>query len=190
MDTLSALGDRIEHADAAFAAAARRRLDALAKPPGSLGRLEDLAVRLCAIARRCPPAIADPAIFTLAADHGVAAEGVSAYPQVVTAQMVEALLRGEAAVNALAREVGARVVVADLGVASPLPDHVSLVRVPIGPGTANLARGPAMTRDEAARAIAAGAALVDGEAARGLDLVGTGEMGIGNTTAASAIAAA
>src|SRR5712691_1968968 len=98
----------------------RRRLDQLTKPPGSLGRLEELAVRLAAITGSCPPPLRDPVIFTLAGDHGVVAQGVSAYPQIVTAQMVENFLRGGAAVNVLARHAGARVVVADLGVASPV----------------------------------------------------------------------
>jgi nicotinate-nucleotide--dimethylbenzimidazole phosphoribosyltransferase len=190
MDALSALRSRIARPDPAPGLEARRRLDALSKPPGSLGRLEELALSLSVAAGRCPPRVAHPVIFTLAADHGVAAEGVSAYPQVVTAQMVESFLRGGAAVNALAREVGARVVVADLGVASPLSDHPDLARAAIGPGTASMARGPAMTRSQAEAAIGAGAALVDGAAARGLDLVATGEMGIANTTAASAITAA
>jgi nicotinate-nucleotide--dimethylbenzimidazole phosphoribosyltransferase len=189
MDRVSTLRSRIAPPDARAREAAQRRLDALTKPPGSLGRLEELAVRLSAISGRCPPAVTHAVVFTLAADHGVAAEGVSAYPQVVTAQMVENFLRGGAAVNVLAREVGARVVVADLGVAAPLPDHPDLVRAPIGPGTANIARGAAMTREQAEDAIGAGAALVDAEAARGLDLVATGEMGIANTTAASAITA-
>src|SRR6266545_1730018 len=101
------------------AAEAQRHLDALTKPPGSLGRLEELAVRMVALTGRAP-SVAAPVIFTFVADHGVVAEGVSAYPQSVTAQMVENFLRGGAAVNVLARQAGARVVVADLGVASPL----------------------------------------------------------------------
>jgi len=101
----------------------RRRLDQLTKPPGSLGRLEELVVRLATIAGTCPPPLRDPVIFTLAGDHGVVAQGVSAYPQIVTAQMVENFLRGGAAVNVLARRAAARVVVADLGVAAPFPRH-------------------------------------------------------------------
>jgi nicotinate-nucleotide--dimethylbenzimidazole phosphoribosyltransferase len=170
--------------------AARRRLAQLTKPPGSLGRLEDLLVRLCAIQATCPPSLRDPVIFTLAGDHGVVAQGVSAYPQVVTAQMVENFLDGGAAVNVLARHAGARVVVADFGVAAPLPDRPALRRHKIGPGTKDMTRGPAMTRAEALQAIEAGVALVEGERARGADLIGTGEMGIGNTTAASALVAA
>jgi nicotinate-nucleotide--dimethylbenzimidazole phosphoribosyltransferase len=166
---------------------AQARLDRLTKPRGSLGRLEELAGRLVALTGSPEPRIETPVIFTLAGDHGVAVEGVSAYPQVVTAQMVENFCRGGAAVNVLARQAGARVVVADLGVASELPPHPALTVRKIGPGTRNLAAGPAMTREEALSAIAAGAELVEETAT---DCVGTGEMGIGNTTAASALTAA
>jgi nicotinate-nucleotide--dimethylbenzimidazole phosphoribosyltransferase len=171
------------------AAAARRHLDALTKPPGSLGRLEELAVRLVALTGR-PPRVLQPVIFTFAADHGVVAEGVSAYPQSVTAQMVENFLRGGAAVNVLARQAGARVVVADFGVATPLGGADALAVRRIGPGTANMALGPAMTRAQAIAAVEAGAALAEEAIEAGADLLGTGEMGIGNTTAASAITAA
>ncbi len=137
-----------------------------------------------------PPVVRRPVIFTLAADHGVVAEGVSAYPQVVTAQMVENFLRGGAAINVLARHASADVVVADFGVATPLASRPGLVVKRIGPGTRNIARGPAMTREEALVAVEAGIALVEAERCQGVDLIGTGDMGIGNTTAASAIAAA
>jgi nicotinate-nucleotide--dimethylbenzimidazole phosphoribosyltransferase len=169
---------------------ARRRLDALTKPPGSLGRLEELLVRLCATQGRCPPSLRDPVIFTLAGDHGVVSQGVSAYPQVVTAQMVENFLNGGAAVNVLARLAGARVVVADLGVAAPLPAHPALRRHPVGAGTQDMTLGSAMTSAQARQAVEAGIALVDEERGQGIDLVATGEMGIGNTTAASALVAA
>ena len=129
-------------------------------------------------------------IFTFAADHGVVAEGVSAYPQSVTAQMVENFLRGGAAVNVLAREVGARVVVADFGVATPPTATDGLVVRRLAAGTQNLALGPAMTREQALAAIEHGAVLAEEAIAAGADLLGTGEMGIGNTTAASAITAA
>jgi nicotinate-nucleotide--dimethylbenzimidazole phosphoribosyltransferase len=168
---------------------ARRRLDGLTKPPGSLGRLEDLAAALAAITGLCPPPLRDPVILTLAGDHGVAAQGVSAYPQIVTAQMVENFLRGGAAVNVLARRAGARVVVADLGVAAPLSRHPDLRDCKVAPGTADMTRGPAMTPAQCARAVESGIALVEAERARGADLIGTGEMGIGNTTAASALVA-
>src|SRR4029453_7597559 len=172
------------------AEAAQRRLDALTKPPGSLGRLEELARTLCRISGQCPPPTHHAVIFTLAGDHGVVEERVSAYPQIVTSQMVENFLRGGAAVNVLARQMGAGVVGADLGVAAPLGDRPGLRALRIAPGTANFTRVPAMTREQAERAVDAGIALVEEARPGGLDLIGTGEMGIGNTTAASAITAA
>jgi nicotinate-nucleotide--dimethylbenzimidazole phosphoribosyltransferase len=188
MTRLAALLSAIAPPPPGGAEAAERHLASLTKPPGSLGRLEELALRL-ALLRGGAPEIRHPIIFTFAADHGVTAEGVSAYPQVVTAQMVENFLRGGAAVNVLARQAGARLVVADFGVAAPLERSDRLVSCPIAPGTANIAAGPAMTRAQAIRAIETGAALADQALDAGADLLGTGEMGIGNTTAASAIAA-
>src|SRR5262245_14554285 len=190
MIALPKLLDRIGPLDGDAGRRARAALDQLTKPPGSLGRLEELAWRLAEITGRCPPSIASPVIFTLAADHGVTAEGVSAYPQVVTAQMVENFLRGGAAVNVLARHAGARIVVADLGVAATLPAHPALRSAKIASGTRNMTREAAMTRDEARAAIEVGVTLVETERVAGLDLAGTGEMGIGNTTAASAMVAA
>jgi nicotinate-nucleotide--dimethylbenzimidazole phosphoribosyltransferase len=190
MIALTRVLEAIAGPDPGAEAEARRRLDQLTKPPGSLGRLEELAIRLAGITGACPPSLRDPVIFTLAGDHGVVAQGVSAYPQVVTAQMVENFLRGGAAVNVLARHAAARVVVADLGVASALPPHPELRDRKVASGTADMTRGPAMTRDQAVHAIEAGIVLVEAERARGADLVGTGEMGIGNTTAASALVAA
>jgi nicotinate-nucleotide--dimethylbenzimidazole phosphoribosyltransferase len=186
---LSRLREAIGGVNAAAASAARQHLDALTKPPGSLGRLEELAVRAVALTGRAPQA-RQPVIFTLAADHGVVAEGVSAYPQSVTGQMVENFLRGGAAVNVLAREVGARVVVADFGVATPLAASDGLLVRRVAAGTRSLATGPAMTREQALAAIEHGATLAEDAIAGGADLLGTGEMGIGNTTAASAITVA
>ena len=189
MRPLSRLRDAIGGPLGDAADAARRHLDTLTKPPGSLGRLEELAVQWSALTGR-PPRVAAPVIFTLAADHGVVAEGVSAYPQSVTAQMVENFLRGGAAVNVLARQAGARVVVADFGVATPLGAPAGLIVRRLAPGTRNMAREPAMTPAQAVAAVEAGAALAEEAIAGGADLLGTGEMGIGNTTAASAITAA
>ncbi|MBI4635170.1 MAG: nicotinate-nucleotide--dimethylbenzimidazole phosphoribosyltransferase [Candidatus Rokubacteria bacterium] len=189
MTSLQKLLEAIAPPPGDVAGGAQAHLDSLTKPPGSLGRLEDLALRL-AILRGGAPRLARPVIFTFAADHGVVAEGVSAYPQAVTAQMVENFVRGGAAVNVLARQAGARVVVADFGVATPLPPAAAVARCAVGPGTANIARGPAMTREQAVSAVEAGARLAGQELAAGADLLGTGEMGIGNTTAASAITAA
>jgi nicotinate-nucleotide--dimethylbenzimidazole phosphoribosyltransferase len=186
---LQRLREAIGGPHGAAAADVQRHLDALTKPPGSLGRLEELAVRMAALTGRSPRVTA-PVIFTFAADHGVVAEGVSAYPQSVTAQMVENFLRGGAAVNVLARQAGARVVVADFGVATPLGSPAGLVVRRIGAGTANMALGPAMTRAQAVAAVEAGAALAAEAIAGGADLIGCGDMGIGNTTAASAITAA
>lgn len=184
---LDALLASIAATDPRLALAAQRRLDRLTKPAGSLGRLEELAVRAALITGREMPRIEAPVIFTLAGDHGVAAEGVSAYPQAVTAQMVENFCRGGAAISVLARHVGARVIVADFGVAGAIPARPGLVVRKVAPGTANLARGPAMRRDDAVAAILAGAGLV---AESDADCVGTGEMGIANSTAASALTAA
>ncbi|HZT08128.1 MAG TPA: nicotinate-nucleotide--dimethylbenzimidazole phosphoribosyltransferase [Chloroflexota bacterium] len=171
-------------------AAARARLDQLTKPPGSLGRLEALAVKLAGITGRARPRMARKAVIVLVGDHGVAAEGVSAYPSAVTPQMVRNFLTGGAAINVLARRAGARVMVADLGVAAELPSHSALIQRKIGLGTRNMAVGPAMDRAEAMEAIAAGADIFQSAFDDGVDLVATGEMGIGNTTAASAIVAA
>src|SRR5205809_5961097 len=152
----------------------QRHLDSLTKPPGSLGRLEELAARLAGLAGGAPR-VERPHIFTFTADHGVVAEGVSAYPQIVTAQMVENFLRGGAAVNVLARQAGARVVVADFGVAAPLGERPGLLARRVGPGTRNMAVGPAMTREQATAAIEAGAALAAEAIDGGADLLGAGE---------------
>jgi len=190
VNVLPKLLDRIAAPDGAAGLQAQWALDQLTKPPGSLGRLEDLARRLSEMSGQFPPQAGRCVIFTLAADHGVVAEGVSAYPQIVTAQMVENFLRGGAAVNVLARHVGAPVIVADFGVAAPLPLHPGLISRRLGPGTRNMATGPAMSREDALAAIEAGIGLVYAERGNGLDLIGTGEMGIGNTTSASAVVAA
>jgi nicotinate-nucleotide--dimethylbenzimidazole phosphoribosyltransferase len=171
-------------------AAARRRQDELTKPPGSLGRLERLAAQLAGITGRRRPRLARKAVVVMVADHGVAAEGVSAYPASVTAQMVGNFARGGAAINVLARRAGARVVVVDVGVAAELPAELPIVHRKLAYGSANITAGPAMSRDQALAAIGVGLEVVEAEIARGLDVVCLGEMGIGNTTAASAIVAA
>jgi nicotinate-nucleotide--dimethylbenzimidazole phosphoribosyltransferase len=165
------------------------RLDNLTKPLGSLGRLEELAKQIVGITAKESPELKNKVIFTLAADHGVTEEGVSAYPKTVTAQMVYNFLRGGAAINVLARHAGARVVVADIGVAEDLKPSQELVIKKVGYGTKNMAKGPAMTRDEAKRSIEAGIDVFEEEFRKGIDIIGTGEMGIGNTTSASAITA-
>ena len=164
---------------------ARRAYDTKTKPRGSLGRLEDLGCRLAEI-RGFVPARLDAAIIVAAGDHGVAAEGVSAYPQEVTTQMVANFATGGAAINVLARHAGARLIVVDAGIVAPF-EHELVRSVRIGPGTANIAVGPAMTEEQEARALAAGEALVD---ELDVDVIGLGEMGIANTTSASALTAA
>ena len=181
---------RIAALDAEAMRSVRDRLDQLAKPRGSLGRLESLAAQLAGITGEPFPRFPTKAIIVLAADHGVAVEGVSAYPQEVTPQMVRNFLAGRAAINVLARRVGARVIVGDLGVATDLPAHKNLIDRKLRRGTRNMAVGPALERGEAEAAIEAGIEIFEAERARGLDLVATGDMGIGNTTASSAIIAA
>ena len=176
--------------DPSAAAAARLRQDQLTKPAGSLGRLEELSIQLAAAAANARPSVARKAVIIMAGDHGVAAEGVSAYPPAVTPQMVLNFLRGGAAINVLARQAGAHVVVVDVGVAADLPAQEGLVSAKVAYGTRNLAAGPAMTRAEAEAAIQVGLDVIRSEIARGLDLVAAGDMGIGNTTPSAAIAAA
>ena len=159
----------------------------LTKPAGSLGRLEELSVRLAGMTGRLNPRLGDAVVFTFAADHGVAAEGVSAYPREVTPQMVLNFLRGGAAINVIAREVGARVVVADVGVDADLPPHAGLRDVKVRRGTDSITRGSAMTEAEAQKAIDTGRSLVDGE---NPDIALTGDMGIGNTTTSAAVVCA
>lgn len=170
-------------------AGARARQERLTKPGGSLGRLEELSIQLAAIRRQTVPNLAHKAIITMAGDHGVVARGVSAYPQEVTAQMVQNFLLGGAAINVLARHVGARVVVVDMGVSATLSQHPALISRKVAPGTSDMTMGPAMSRPEALRSIAAGIEVVEEEVDNGLDIVGTGDMGIGNTTPSSAVCA-
>src|SRR5215510_16365150 len=172
MTSVSRLRELIAAPDLAAATTAQHRLDGLTKPQGSLGRLEELAVRLSAI-RGGAPRVAQPVVFVFAADHGVVAQGVSAYPQIVTAQMVENFLRGGAAINVLARQAGARVVVADFGVAGPLPPSAGLIDCAETRGTENIARGAAMTAAQAMAAIERGAALAEAAIVEGADLLVT-----------------
>jgi nicotinate-nucleotide--dimethylbenzimidazole phosphoribosyltransferase len=178
---------RVPGPNTATAAAARTRLDRLTKPSGSLGALEPLIIRLAAITGQIRPEFIQAAVLVACGDHGVVAERISAYPQSVTGQMVLNFLRGGAAINALAANAGARVIVVDAGVAADLPDHPGLRRAPAGRGTRNLLREPAMTRAEAAAAVVAGARIVGAEIENGLDLLALGEMGVGNTTSAACL---
>jgi nicotinate-nucleotide--dimethylbenzimidazole phosphoribosyltransferase len=165
---------------------ARFRQQQLTKPAGSLGRLEDIAIQMAGITRQPLPDIKQKAVIVMAADHGVAREGVSAYPADVTPQMVLNFLRGGAAINALARSARARVIVVDIGVAVDL-SHPDLLTRKVAPGTANLALEQAMTQAQMLEAIQIGMDVFDEQLKQGIDLVATGDMGIGNTTASSAI---
>jgi len=173
-------------------ARAKERLDQLTMPHWALGRLMDLAVDLAGITRSLTPPVGRKAIVTMAGDHGVVEEGVSKYPQEVTNQMVHNFVNGGAGINALARQAGARVVVVDMGVAADMSELVasgSIISKKIAPGTGNIARGPAMTRAQARAAVEAGISVAN-ELADTVDLFGTGDMGIGNTTPSAAIVAA
>jgi nicotinate-nucleotide--dimethylbenzimidazole phosphoribosyltransferase len=179
--------------DEAAMAAARQRLDRLTKPVGSLGRLERLVEQLAGITGSATPRIEGPAVVVFAGDHGVTARGVSAYPSDVTAQMVANFVNGGAAINVLARAAGAELVVVDVGVAGPdvLPSGgTRLVQARVRSGTRDMTVEPAMTPDEAVAAIGVGRDVVRGLIAGGCDVIALGEMGIGNTTAASALVAA
>jgi nicotinate-nucleotide--dimethylbenzimidazole phosphoribosyltransferase len=191
MEKLKDVIARIEPIEESWFGVAQKDLDSLTKPLGSLGRLEEIARRLVAIRRERKPCLGRKVIFVMAGDHGVVAEGVSAFLQEVTPQMVRNFLNGGAAINVLARHVGADVVIADVGVASDIKPHPSLAVKKIGHGTGNIAREPAMRRDQAVASLEAGIELFESEAqTRGVGIVGTGDMGIGNTTPSSAILSA
>lgn len=187
---LQQLGMAIPSLDASSMASARERQNDLTKPAGSLGRLEDLSIQLAGMTGQPRPSVARKAVIVMAGDHGVARQGVSAYPPEVTPQMVMNFLAGGAAINVLARQAGARVAIVDVGVAADLGDNPSLINRKVAYGTADLTKGPAMTAEQAAQAIQVGLDVVAAEYEAGLDLVATGDMGIGNTTPSSAIIAA
>lgn len=176
--------------DIAAMRAAGQRQDDLTKPQGALGRMESISIQIAGITGNPRPVFKDKRIIVMAADHGVVASGVSLYPHEVTAQMVYGFLNGTAAINVLARHIGARVVAVDMGVIGGFPPHPSLICRMIDFGTRDMTRGPAMTRQQAEDAIESGIEVVQSEIAGGLDIVGTGDMGIGNTTASAAICAA
>ena len=185
-DTIAA----IRPLDAAAVAAARERQEMLTKPSGSLGRLEDVSVQLAGIAGQCPPPLPDLAVVAVfAADHGVHAQGVSPWPQEVTAQMVANFLASGAAVNAIAAQADADVCVVDVGVAADLPAAPGLLSRKVRPGTADMTTEPAMTLDEARRAVETGIEIAMDLAAAGHRCLITGDMGIANTTASAALIA-
>jgi nicotinate-nucleotide--dimethylbenzimidazole phosphoribosyltransferase len=183
---------QIEPQDPGSRAAAHARLEQLAMPFWALGRIMDLAEDLAGMTRSLRPPISRRTIVTMAGDHGVVAEGVSKYPQEVTAQMVNNFVAGRAGINVLARQAGAKVVVVDMGVAgdlSALTESGKIISRRIGPGTRNMAAGPAMSREEAVRSVEAGIAIAE-DLNASTDVFATGDMGIGNTTPSSAIIAA
>ncbi|MEZ5125427.1 MAG: nicotinate-nucleotide--dimethylbenzimidazole phosphoribosyltransferase [Thermoleophilia bacterium] len=182
--------ERIRPLDADAMRAAEARQMQLTKPPKALGRLEALSIQLAGIEGSMPPRIEHKAIAVMAADHGVTAEGVSAFPAEVTPAMVQNFAAGGAAINVIGRHVGARVIVTDVGVNADLSAATGVRHRKIRMGTANMAKGPAMSRSECLKAVEVGIGVVEEEANHGLDIVATGEMGIGNTTAASAVIAA
>lgn len=187
VDVVAAVGEL--DADAKWAAIAHH--DRLTKPRGALGRLEAIGVRLAAISGSMPPPVPAPAaVAVFAGDHGVLAQGVTPWPQEVTAQMVANFVAGGAAINVLARQMGASVTVVDVGVATELDDAPGLLRRKVRPGTGDLAVEPAMTLDEVERALDVGATVAADLVDDGANVLVTGEMGIGNTTAAAAIIAA
>jgi nicotinate-nucleotide--dimethylbenzimidazole phosphoribosyltransferase len=178
---------KISPPDRAAEAAAQKRLDRLTKPQGSLGKLEELARRVAGIQGEVPPRLGRKLLFVFAADHGISAEGVSAYPKEVTAQMTYNFLHGGAAINVLARHAGVEVEVIDVGVDHEFSPLKNLRSLKVRRGTGNFARGPAMIREEAERSLAVGIRVAEEAARENLFLVGVGEMGIGNTTSAAAI---
>ncbi|HET6675436.1 MAG TPA: nicotinate-nucleotide--dimethylbenzimidazole phosphoribosyltransferase [Nitrospiraceae bacterium] len=187
--TIEEVAARIQPPDPSLRDKAQARLNRLTKPPGSLGRLEELAARYVALTGAFMPSVPRAAVFTFAADHGIGKAGVSAYPQEVTGQMVLNFLRGGAGVNVLARHVGAEIRVVDIGVASDCPVLPGLIHRKIAAGTKNFFHEPAMTREQARCALETGIALATDAARDGIDVLGTGDMGIGNTTSSAAVTA-
>ncbi|NLP61760.1 nicotinate-nucleotide--dimethylbenzimidazole phosphoribosyltransferase [Paraburkholderia sacchari] len=183
----------VEPLDPSLRNALQHLIDSKTKPPGSLGRLEALARQLGLIQRSTRPSVERPVMIVFAGDHGIANEGVSPYPQAVTAQMVANFIAGGAAINAFSAVAGLELEIVDAGVATPLPplpplaDISRLVSLPLARGTRNFAHEPAMTRDEAIAALAAGAARVRHHAALGTNVIGFGEMGIANTSSAACL---
>lgn len=188
--SLDTLLKEIKPLDSSAIAAAQSRQNTLTKPHGSLGRLEELSIQLAGIKGNASVKLEHKSIIVMAADHGVAAETVSLYPQEVTRQMVLNFLKGGAAINTMAGQIGARVIVVDMGVKGGFQPLPGLLCKMIDFGTQNITQGPAMTRQQAIDSIEAGIQAVEAEMAKRLDIVGTGDMGIGNTTASTAIFAA
>jgi nicotinate-nucleotide--dimethylbenzimidazole phosphoribosyltransferase len=189
MDLLNAALKNIKPVNGEWSDIAQKHLDNLTKPLGSLGRLEEFARILVAMTENKKPILDKKAIFTFAGDHGITEEGVSAFPKEVTQQMVFNFLRGGAGINVLARHAGADVIVVDIGVDHDFGELEGLINLKVINGTKNFAKEPAMTREDAVRCIETGIELANGYAKKGYKIFGTGDMGIGNTTPSSAIAA-
>ncbi|MCJ7515927.1 MAG: nicotinate-nucleotide--dimethylbenzimidazole phosphoribosyltransferase [Dehalococcoidia bacterium] len=185
--SLDTILKEIKPLDSSAMAAAQSRQNNLTKPHGSLGRLEELSIQLAGIKGTASPKLEHKSVIVMAADHGVAAETVSLYPQEVTRQMVLNFLKGGAAINILAGQIGARVIVVDMGVKGGFQPLPGLLCKMIDFGTQNMTQGPAMTRQQAVDSIEAGIQAVEAEMAKRVDIIGTGDMGIGNTTSSSAI---
>lgn len=185
--SLQAVLDKIKPVDKTMIAEVQARLNCQTKPKGSLGRLEEFARRFVAITGR--EDIRKKVVFTFAGDHGITEEGVSAFPKEVTPQMVLNFVSGGAAINALANHVGAEVIIVDMGVDYDFGSVAGLLNKKIGMGTANFSKGPAMSRKDAITALETGIELAFSSRDAGIDLLGTGDMGIGNTTPSAAIAA-
>lgn len=189
MKTLEEVAKSIKPLERSYLYQAKERLDSLTKPRGSLGKLEALAAQIVAIREEVQPELKKKVIFTFAGDHGVTEENVSAFPAEVTPQMIFNFLNGGAAINVLARQVDAKVAVVDIGVNYDFESAEGLIRKKVVKGTRNMAKGPAMTNEEAEQCIQVGIELAMEYAERDYNLFGTGEMGIGNTTPSSAIIA-
>lgn len=188
MNKLNKTLESIRPVDKSVMESTQGRLDNLTKPVGSLGKLEEFARRVVAITGERNPKFSKKVVLTMAGDHGVAVEGVSAYPQAVTEQMVYNFLRGGAAINVLARHAGAKVIVVDMGVAVDIRPHPDLINKKIGLGTRNFCKGPAMSREQAIRSLEAGIEVVEAlNSDVKISIICTGDMGIGNTTASSAV---
>ena len=188
--TTSEAIERIRPADSDAMRRVEVRQLSLAKPPGSLGRLEQVSIRLAGIFGVDQPRIRDKAVIVAAGNHGVVAQGVTGYPQEVTAQMVMNFLGGGAAISVMCRRLGVRQVIVDAGVAPDLPSHPGLRSLKIGCGTWDISQGPAMSLGQAELCVEAGVNLAVEAIKSGADLIATGDMGIGNTMASSAITAA
>lgn len=189
MDRLQETIAKIKKPDSSLMKQVQAKLDSLTKPRGSLGKLEELAKQIVSITANLSPRIEKKAIIIMAADHGVVEESISAYPREVTPQMVYNFLNGGAAINVLARHIRAEVLIVDVGVAADFQEHQSLMLEKIDYGTKNMVKGPAMTDEQAMKSLEVGIEAAEKLIKKGYDIIATGDMGIGNTTASSAIAA-